>query len=176
MICNLGRSDEEKFVNIQKIKNTKKRYLRFIKIVYIIGYLILCSAVYKGTISATGMGKVGSIIELTLLVFLAYLYMGHFVGTGIAWGLYLFDSGELSTPETMDEKELNEKIVHAYIVGGHERAAAVESAYLSAEFFMLAIMFCIGYWLGILNYIVHFFECRAVTKRMKEKYKKSKED
>ena len=170
IICDLGRTDEEKFVNIQKIKNTKQKYLRFIKIFYIIGFILLCFGVFSGAMIMDDMGVVGTIILLAIMIYLTYLYVGHFMGAGIAWGLYLYDSGNINMPELSNEKENDERMIRAYLIGGHENAAAVAFGTCTADFIIIFLFFIIGYWLGILNALLHFKECKDVEKRIKEKY------
>ena len=75
-------------------------------------------------------------------------------------------------PETESEEETNKEIVRAYILGGRKYASAVAIGSYAGDIISILIGFIIGYWLGWINAIVHYGECRAVKKRIKEKYKK----
>lgn len=164
IIKSLGRTDEEKYVNMLEMKKVKKLISKIIIIISIIsGLIFLCG------ISTGNMG--GNIWTIVLLYVVNYVYMVHILGTGIAWFVHMCKVGDYSIPETESEQKINRNIIEAYILGGRDYAKSVAVGSYAGDIISILIGFIIGYWLGWINAIVHYGECRAVKKRIKEKYK-----
>ena len=168
IIKSLGRTDEEKYVNILEMKKVKKLISKIIIVISAISGLIFLYGINKGNMDI-------DIWVLILLYIANYIYMVHILGTGIAWFVHMCKVGDYSMPETESEENTNKEIIRAYIIGGRRYASAVAAGINIGDFIIILIGFIIGYWLGWINAIVHYGECRAVKKRIKEKYKVEKQ-
>ena len=164
IIKSLGRTDEEKFIHIMEMKNTKKVISKIILVIYIISAIVFAIGISKGAMS-------GDIWMLAILYIVGYIYMVHILGTGIAWFAYFMRAGDYSMPELEDEKKQREDIVEAYILGGRRLAGSVAIGSYAGDIISLIIGFLIGYIIGWINAIAHFGEINAVKKRIKKKYK-----
>ena len=165
----LGNSVEEKWLNIQRIKSTKKKWIKYTAIFYI-GASILGIFV---NVQFVGMGKISSILLWFLLCFMTWLFTGYIQGIGIAWGLYELE-GKTDYFEIDDKKVSTDDIIRAYFIGGEDYAMSVAIGDTIGSVISWIIMIFVGFYLGWINAIIRIPECIKVKKEIKEKYKNSK--
>ncbi len=169
LVCSLGNTDEEKFFNIQKIKNTKNKFKKIISIIAIIGTLLMIYATLSGSVIMEDGNKFTTILLFVFLYFCIYIFFGNFYGTGVAWGLYLVSSGviHILNPNPISTEEL----VRSYVIGGQEYTDSIVTGNVLSTLFIWAITIVIGFWGGWLNAIIHHKEVKDVMRKMNNKYK-----
>ena len=160
----LGRSDEEKYINLLQIRKTRKKIAIILAIIYLIMLGILLYGINTGAVGA-------NILDIILFIILLWFFTILLYGNGLAWFFYLINSNNYNLPETEDIKEQNERIINAYFVGGRNMATIEAVSSYSCDFISIILGIAIGVWLGLWNALFHFKECRYLNKKMKEKYK-----
>lgn len=171
MLIDLGKTDEEKWINILKIRDMRSKLGKLYKILVIIGTILLCFGILGGSVGLEGSGKIGSILFMVLFAILSYYGFVYTYGTFFAWGMFIIERKNMMD-NVIGDKVPTEDIVRAYFIGGHDYASYV--AYGDCSLLGIAITFCIGIWLGAINAILKFPECKQVERRIKEKYKNQK--
>lgn len=160
----LGRSDEEKYINLLEIRKTRKKIAIILAIIYLIMLGILLYGINTGAVG-------GNIFELILFIVFLWFFTILIYGNGLAWFFYLIHSNNYDLPETEDIKEQNERIINSYFVGGRNMATIEAVSSYSFDFISIILGIAVGVWLGLWNALFHFRECQYLNKKMKEKYK-----
>lgn len=166
----LGKTDEEKFMNIQSIKKVKRWFKKLVKLEMILAGFILVIGIQNGAMSIEGMGIFGTILLFIFLIIASYYLTYNIYGEIFAWGLFVI--GQKKFMEHIPDPVSTEEIVRAYCIGGQDYAAWVSMSDFSFTYIIVCI--CIGIWLGAINAILHHKEVKEVEKRIKEKYQNEK--
>lgn len=170
MIIDLGKTDEEKFVNYVRIQERKKKLNKLFAIIFTVGYILLVFGILNGSMSFEGMGKIGGMLFLGLLMFMVYLIFSVFYSSGIAWGLLLFDKDKAPNLMIDMPRVSTDEIIVAYFSGTEAYLAKGIMIGTGLSVLSWVITLAVGFWLGIINAIVHYPECKRLEQVMKEKY------
>ena len=164
----LGDTDEEKFMNIQSIKRIRNWFKKLVIFISIFAFIILLIGISNGAMEMEGLGIIGAILVLGLMLVANYYITVYIYGTIFAWGLFVIDRKKFI--DEIPEPVKTEEVITAYLIGGEYYAGWL--CLTDFTFLSLCICFVIGVWLGAINAILHFKECRDVEKRIKAKYMK----
>ncbi len=170
MIIDLGKTDEEKFINYVRIQERKKKLNKFFAIFFAVGYILLIFGIVNGSMDFNGMGKIGGTLLLGLMLLMGYFLASVFYSSGIAWGLLLFDKNKV--PDLMIDvpQVSSDEIIEAYFLGTEDYLAKGMMIGTGISVLSWIITLALGFWLGIINAIVHYPECKRLKQEMKDKY------
>ncbi|MGN1216659.1 MAG: hypothetical protein ACI4TD_01640, partial [Phocaeicola sp.] len=100
---------------------------------------------------------------------ITYYITVYIYGTFFSWGMFIIERKNMMD-SAIGDKVPTEDIVRAYFIGGHDYARYV--AYGDCSLLSILVTLCIGFWLGAINAILKYPECKEVERRMIKKYKK----
>ena len=179
MIVRLGNSENEKIINYLKIKNTRKRWAKFVFKAYIL-LIIMAILIYinyhYGEEFVFNSDTIWALIGFTILFLSEWFKAGYIYGTGYAWGLFWYQNRNANEEYTEGQykKEMDKRdkdIVDAYIVGGSDLASARMAGYVVADagaIFITLIFGNIMGWICFIANIVDIIKIRRIIKKSKK--------
>ena len=92
----------------------------------------------------------------------------YIYGTIFAWGLFVIDRKNFM--DSVPEPVKTEEVITAYLIGGEYYAGWL--CLTNFTFISIVLCFIVGVWLGAINAITHFKECKDVEREIEKKYLK----
>ncbi len=174
-MVDLGETDEEKIINIIKIRKIRDKITKIYGIFYFICYLFLA----VGALAGIGIsGGIKSFFMITYVLAIMFIFVKYICFNSLAWTIYFFKGDYLKTLQdsanTLNSELSTENLIRTYCISGHHGVNALVLGDLSGEIFVLSIFGFIFCWLGAFNMIIHSIECFNVSRRIKKKYGKIK--
>lgn len=179
MVARLGNSENEKIINYLKIKNTRKRWSRFVFKIYTLLYIVfLVFFIKQQEKFVLNSDTIWALVGFAALFYSQWFLAGYIYGTGYAWGLFWYQNRNANEEYTEGQykKEMDKRdkdIVNAYIVGGSDLASARMAGYVIADAGGIFITLIVGYIIGWISFAVNIIDIIKIRKTIK-KSKKAK--
>ena len=164
----LGDTLEEKWMNIQSIKRIRNWFKKFVIFVNVFAAVVFIMAILGGSMEMEGVGALGAIVVLLLMLVCNYFFTVYIYGTIFAWGLFVIDRKNFM--DSVPEPVKTEEVITAYLIGGEYYAGWL--CLTNFTFISIVLCFIVGVWLGAINVITHFKECKDVEREIEKKYLK----
>lgn len=164
----LGVTLEEKWMNIQSIKRIRNWFKKFVIFVNLFVAVVFIMAILGGSMEMEGVGAIGAIVVLLLMLVFNYFFTVYIYGTIFAWGLFVIDRKNFM--DSVPEPVKTEEVITAYLIGGEYYAGWL--CLTNFTFISIVLCFIIGVWLGAINAITHYKECKDVEREIEKKYLK----
>ena len=179
MVVRLGNSENEKIINYLKIKNTRKRWAKFVFKIYtllVIAIILLYINCHYGEEFVFNSDTIWALVGFAALFYSQWFLTGYIYGTGYAWGLFWYQNRNANEEYTEGQykKEMDKRdkdIVDAYIVGGSDLASARMAGYVVADAGGIFITLIVGYimgWICFIANIVDIIKIRRIIKKSKK--------
>lgn len=164
----LGDTLEEKWMNIQSIKRIRNWFKKLVIFINVFVAVVLIMAILGGSMEMEGVGALGAIVVLLLMLVCNYFLTVYIYGTIFAWGLFVIDRKNFM--DSVPEPVKTEEVITAYLIGGEYYAGWL--CLTNFTFISIILCFIFGVWLGAINAITHFKECKDVEREIEKKYLK----